>query len=826
MRTKTILILSMLVWSINQIYAQGPDGREIPTNGVISGKVVDDKGNPVEYATISLFSMRDSSLLTGGITDKDGAFKLSELRLGVYRLDIKFLGFEHKEIKPIYLFPKGRGKGEGVEQDFGEIKLENSAVALEDVNVIADKSNVQYQIDKKIVNVSQDINSASGSAVEVLQNVPSVSVDIDGNVELRGSGNFTVLIDGKPSVLEGSEALQQIPANMIENIEIITNPSAKFDPDGSAGIINVILKKKKNLGLNGLLNLSAGTNDKYSGNLNLSYKAGKFGFTLGLDYRDETRYGNGKMEQISKDTIKSIDYFSNYNGSRNFNHYGYGVQAGIDYYINDKNTLSLSGRFGERDFNRNSQSWYHEYTNPVSINSYYMRESKAGFGGNTYNVNLDYSLKFNKPQQKLDMSLYYSKREGTRADDQFMYFTDENFNILDIEPELNKADEKGPREDYRAKADFSSPVGKDGFLEAGYQARYEVDNEQYIYSTYNGLTSNWEVDPLKSNDVEFDRNIQAIYSTYAGKILGLDYKVGLRGEYTNRNLLQVVSKEEFIIDRFDLFPSAYITKQLSKTQQIQLNYSRRIDRPGGRQLDPFADYSDPKRIRQGNPYLEPEYIDSYELNFQQQFNKSFISLETFYRKTNNVISDKVYQISADTTLRTYENLNHDNSLGVEINMNLNLAKWWRLNASGTGYYYQILGELEGESINNETFTYNFRVNSMFTFAKNTKVQVNVFYRGPSITAQSTRKAFVFSSLAVRQDLMKNKLTLTAQLQDIFGATKFGFTNKTPIVYSSGEFSRESQVVRLSLTYRLNNFKQKRNKNDNGNGEDMNMDMDM
>jgi hypothetical protein len=468
------------------------------------------KGNPVEYATISLFSMRDSSLLTGGITGKDGTFKLSQLRLGVYRLDVKFLGFEHKEIKPIYLFPKGRGKGEGIEQDFREIKLENSAVALEDVNVVADKSHVQYQIDKKIVNVSQDVNSAGGTAVDILENTPSVNVDIDGNVELRGSSNFTVLIDGKPTVLESSEALQQIPANLIENIEIITNPSAKFDPDGSAGIINVILKKKKTLGLNGLLNLSAGTNDKYSGNLNLSYKTGKFGFTVGFDYQNETRYGKGKMEQINKDTVSFVDYLSKYDGSRDMNRYSVGFQAGIDYDINDKNRISLSGRFGDRDFSRNSQSWYHDYTNPASFDDYYMRQSKAGFGGNTYNINLDYNLKFKKPEQKLDLSFYYSQRDGTRADDQFKFYTDENRNILDIEPELNKADEKGPREDYRAKADFSSPVGKDGFLEAGYQARYEIDNEQYIYTTYNSLTTNWDVDPIKSNEVEFDRNIQAV----------------------------------------------------------------------------------------------------------------------------------------------------------------------------------------------------------------------------------------------------------------------------------------------------------------------------
>lgn len=822
MNKKTVLTISILLFSLSNLLAQGPNREQMPANGIISGTVVDDKGNPVEYATVSLVSMRDSSLLTGGITDSKGQFKLSELKLGVYILNIKFLGFETKEIKPIYLFPKGRGKGQGIEQQFDNIKLDNSAISIDDVNVVADKSHVQYKIDRKVVNVSQDINSASGSAVDILQNTPSVNVDIDGNVELRGSSKFTVLIDGKPTVLEASEALQQIPANLIENIEIITNPSAKFDPDGTAGIINVILQKKKSLGFNGLLNVSAGTGDKYKANATFNYKIGKFNITAGFDYRDEKRNGSGfqERETYTADTT----YYLNYDGTRNMNIYGYGFKGGIDYYINDNNTLSVSGRYGKREFTRTSNSYYHEYKNPTSVDEYYLRDNNMGYDGSSYSLSLDYSLKLKKPEQKLDVSLYYSNWDGTRLDDQYKYFTDANRNILDIDPELRRGDEIGPREDYRYNLDYVSPLGENGKIEAGFQGRYEIDNEQLIYSNYNPSLNDWEIDLVKSNSVEFSRNIQAAYATYTNKLWGFDYKIALRTEYTKRILNQVNKNETYDINRFDFFPSAYITRQLNKTQQIQLNYSRRIDRPHGRELDPFPDYSDPKNIRQGNPYLDPEYADSYELNFQQQFNKSFVSIETFYRRTNNLISREPISLGADTTVWTYQNLNHDNSLGAEVNANININKWWRFNASASGYYYQIIGQVDDQDVNNETFNYDFRLNNNFSFKSNTKIQLTGFYRGPSISAQGTTDAFYFTNLAVRQDLLKGKLTITAQVQDIFNSMKHQFTTETSQLYSNSEFRREGQVYTLSLTYRLNNFKQKRNSDRNEGDVEMDMDM--
>ncbi|RLD65126.1 MAG: hypothetical protein DRI95_09385 [Bacteroidetes bacterium] len=817
-----VIILFSLSLNITAQRPGGGQGRDMPTIGILSGTVYDEQGTPVEYATVSLFSMRDSKLVTGGITNSKGYFKIKEIKLGAYKVKIKFIGFNTKEIKGIYLFPKGKGKGQGTEQDLGKIKLEGSSVEIDDVNVVADKSHVQYKIDKKIVNVSQDVNSAGGSAVDILENTPSVNVDIDGNVELRGSSNFTVLIDGKPTVLEASEVLQQIPANVIENIEIITNPSAKFDADGAAGIINVIMKKKKQIGFNGVVNLSAGTRDKYKGNVLLNYKVGKFNFSGGLDYRNDMRYGSGMQDRITY--YPDTSYYMSYNGDRNMHIYGYGFQGGIDYYINDNNTISISGRSGTREFSRNSKSYYYEWTNPSNIDDYYLRDNDLGYDGASYNLNLNYNLKFKKPDQKLDVLLYYSNWDGKRFDDQYKYITDENQIIIDDNPEKRKTDQLTPRDQYRYQFDFTSPIGTNGILEAGYHGRYDISTSDYLYSIFNESTDEWELDTDISNKADFTRNIQAIYGTYTSKILDFDYKLGFRTEYTDRLIYMYSTGNEFVVNRLDFFPSAYLTKELNEKQQLQLSYSRRLNRPRNRNLNPFPNYSDPLNVRVGNPNLEPEFVDSYEFNFQNRFKKSFISAEAFYRRKNNLIT-RVNLLGEDNVIyRTYSNLNHDNSLGLELTANLQFNKWWKLSGSSSGYYYSIIGEIDNEDISNESFNWNLRLNNTFSFKSNTRIQLTGFYTGPSVTAQGSREAFYFANVAVRQDFLKKKFSLTAQIRDIFNTMGHSFTSETDDFYTYSEFTREGQVLTLSLTYRINNYKEKRNKGRNGDDDMEGIDM--
>ena len=477
-----------------------------------------------------------------------------------------------------------------------------------------------------------DVGSAGGSAVDVLENTPSVNVDIDGNVELRGSTNFTVLVDGKPTVLESDEILQQIPASSIENIEIITNPSAKYDPDGAAGIINVIMKHEKKFGLNGIVNVSVGTNDKYKGDASFSYKVGKFNLSAGFDYRDQKRYGTGSQDRRTDYSYTNTDtsFYMNYAGDRDRHIFGYGFKGGIDYYINDNNTLSISGKYGEREFSRTFSSFYEESTNPVSTKDYYLRSSDVGYSGSSYNLSLNYSLKFKDPNRKLDALLYYSNWDGKRIDDQDKYITDANAIIdTDLNPELRKSDLINPRSQYRYQLDYVSPVGADGMFEAGIQGRYEQKTADYQYSNFDPLTSTWVDDTDQMNKSDFYRNIQAAYGTFADKFWGFNYKLGLRMEYTDRLLDQNTTEDKYKVNRFDYFPSAYLTKELNKKQQIQMSYSRRINRPSNRNLNPFPNYMDPLNVRLGNPALEPEYVDSYELNFQNRFKKSFIAFETF-----------------------------------------------------------------------------------------------------------------------------------------------------------------------------------------------------
>jgi outer membrane receptor protein involved in Fe transport len=500
-------------------------------------------------------------------------------------------------------------------------------------------------------------------------------------------------------------------------------------------------------------------------------------------------------------------------------------QGGIDFFINNKNTLSISGRYYDRDFAHVSDSYYHEWSLPSTSDSYYLRKSESGFGGKNYNLSLDYNLKFAKPEQKLDFSFTYAKRDGVRKNDLFEYVTDASKNIdNDYDPILNKQDETGPDNDFRFKVDFVSPVGNSGMIEAGYQGRYEKEDEKSVYSTFNALNNTWEVNPARSNEINSTNNIQALYATWASKVLGFEYKVGIRGEYNFRTLYPV-SGDNYEYKRFEIFPDAYLTRQLSKTQQIQLSYSRRINRPDGRELDPFINWSDPDRPRGGNPELEPEYVDSYELNFQQQLSKSFISLETYFRRTNNLITDITIDWGDGILFRTYENQNYDNSLGIELNANIFLTQWWRLNASGTGFYYQLSGASDAVDVLKESFNYNFRFDNSFTLKKKTRIQITGFYRGPQVTVQGERKAVFFSNIAARQDFLKGKMTATLQIQDIFGASGWKFTEQTEFYRAEMNFTREPRVVTFSITYRLNNFKQKRNGNGEGR-EDMEMDMDM
>lgn len=809
------LLLALMAASV---WAQGGYGSmDIAPEGFIKGKVVEaGSDHPVEYANVALYSAADSALVTGGITNDKGIFELKQAPFGRFYLTVHFIGYEKQTIRNVVLSPESR------RLDLEVIKLQQAVTQLQDVQVVGERNHIEYQLDKKVINVNQNLVSAGATAVEALENAPSIRVDLEGNVSLRGSSNFTVLINGRPSVLSGSDALQQIPASAIDNIEIITNPSAKHDPDGVSGIINVIMKTDISQGLNGIVNASAGLNDKYETDLLLNYKTGRFNFSGGFSWnrRDYHLEGFEKRETLK---TGSTEYYERYEDGI-FRRKGHQFKAGIDYSITNSQTLSLSGDFGNFGFGRISDQRYYLYTVPASEDIYSVNRNESNRGEDYYNINLNYHNKLDQQGQELTALLYYSSEEGSDISLRNEYTADQDWSVMDPDPMQYRTFEGGNENEFRFELDYVKPFSKLSKMEAGLQYRYDWSPEDFSYALFNEETGVFEPIDEYSNASGFLRNIYAGYLTYSTELSRFQVQAGLRGEYTDRTVSDLQAARDYAIDRFDFFPTVHITRKLNETNQVQASYSRRINRPSGWYLEPFVTVEDENTVNQGNPTLEPEYVNSFELNYQKNFKTSFVSIEGYYRKTNNVFSRvrSVYDSTQNIILNTIANLNSDKSLGVEIMTNADPLPWLNVNASVTLYRYKLEGSVDEQEVDRESSNYDFRLSSALKLSPSTRLQMMGFYNSPSVTAQGERGGFYFVNIGARQDLFNNKLSATLQVRDIFGTMGHDFTSSTGNINVYSNFKREPRVVTLSLSYRINNYKsQERNRGQGGGDPDMN-----
>ncbi len=803
-----ILFLISTTISIAQPLSINEPVSKMILDGIIRGVVSDSKSNvPLPYTSIVLNNQRDSSFVMGTIAAEDGGFILEKVPYGNFYLEVKFIGYEKTIIPDIAVTTEQKEKNVGI------IKIVEASKQLEEVTVTAERSAVEYRLDKKIVQVSENLNAMGGSAAQALTNIPSITVDIDGNVSLRGSSNFTVLIDGKPSPLEGSDALRQIPASAVENIEIITNPSAKYDPDGLSGIINIITKKSALDGVSGIVNTSIGTGNKYRGDFLINYKDEKFSAFLGADYTDESRAGKINVSQMTtiNDTAKYVDH----SGSGPFTRKGYTFKGGIGYNLNEKSSISLEGNYGYGSFSRSSNENFKEYTIPSSIIKYYKLNESDSRYEDFYSLTLNYEKLFSNKDHKLTSYLYYANEWGGSDEHIDQYVTDENWNINDPDPYLIYVNEPGKESELRFQIDFSKPIGTEGKIESGYQMRNDQEKESYFFNEWNNDLNDWIDNPNFTNALVFRRNIQAAYGLYANKLLGFDYQLGLRGEYTFRSVKNDKADNPSELERFDYFPTVHISRKIGKDDQAQINYSRRIRRPQGRDLDPFVNYMSPNTVRVGNPDLLPEYVDSYELNFQKGLGKSWVSLETYYRLTHDAMT-RVTEVKEDgTRILTMDNLNEEQAMGAELMLNFIANKWFNLNLSGNMYKFQLFGTVMDADVSNSSTNYDSRFNANFRITPTTKFQVQGFYQGPTVTAQGSREDFLMTSAAVKQDFFKEKLSATLQIQDIFGTASSSFASIGENFYDKISMKRESQVVMLTLGYRINNYKKQ---NGNGGGD--------
>jgi outer membrane receptor protein involved in Fe transport len=813
-------LILLVVFLITDLQAQPGRGQNRPTmnsgDGKLSGKVVDAASDAgMEFTSVALYRNRDSSLVTGGITGPDGSFTLSQLPYGKFHLVANFMGYDKKIIEDITITPRNKIAS------IGTIELKQSAKALDEVEVIAEQSHVEYKIDRKVINVGQDINASTGTAADVLQNTPSVTVDIDGNVSLRGSSNFTVLIDGKPTPMSGNDALQQIPASAIRNIEIITNPSAKFDPDGMAGIINIVSKKNALSGLSGIVNAKIGTRDKYSGDFLLNYRSDRFNAYAGATYRDETYQGNiyYLKEFGSEDSLN----FDELNGNRDRIRQGQEVKAGVDYSFNDNNILGFSAELGSHEFTSMGMQKQRLYDRDLTYNNYILSDNVSSHGGDYYNLNLNYTKKFQKPGHELVSYVSLSGHDGSDSDSQIEYPTDSDYEIDNTEVPLKiRTGERGDEYEIRGQIDYTLPIGKEGKLEAGYQLRIDNELEEYLFEQFDPDLNEWTENDDFSSSTDFYRNIQALYATYGNSIGNYKYQLGLRGEYTDRKIISGQSNEERSINRLDFFPTLHFSRSFQNNHQLMASYSRRINRPRGWYLEPFLTYMNSTTLRQGDPGLEPEYMNSYEIGYQKSFGPSFIAFETYYKNTVNKIEriQKIHDAEERITLMTFDNISQDHSLGAELMLNFASLKWLNLNASTSVYRYWIEGEIDGVEIDTRSNNWHLRLNSTFNISSKTRFQLTTMYMGPSVTAQGEREAFFFTSAALRQDLFDRKLSATLQVRDIFGTMKHEFTSYGPNFKQYVEFSREPRVIMLSLSYKINNYRQRRGERGMDSGMEM------
>ena len=806
---KLILFIAVLLCS-QILFAQAPAQvgvqGNMPKDAKVTGTIIDGSTNqPVPYASIAVYRAKDSTLVTGVMSNDDGSFTIQGLPYGKFYVMVTSVGYKKQKVNDVLFTPNQKIAA------LGSVKVNLTATTLKEVVVVGSTPPVSYQIDKKVVDVSQNITASGGTLADALQNAPSVQTDMQGNITLRGSSNFTLLIDGKPSPISGSEGLQQIPASLVQNVEIITNPSAKYDAEGSAGIINVVMKKQKVKGESGIVNVTAGTGNKYSGNLNLNYKISKFNFTLGGDFTDMKSAIKNNMSNTDTLSPQLLKY-QTINGNGNFHRQGWGINGGIDYDINNKNSLSLKGTLGNRTFHRPLTSKYHDEYDSISkppTDIYYINSSSPEFKRNYGTLNLDYELKLDSTGQQLSASAYFSGGPNNNVSTLLEDTTDANWNSLG-KVKINQQTAQNSNEtDLRTKIDYSLPVGVKGKLEAGYQGRYFNSNANYQIKNY-GIEDTSQRDKLTYKD-----QIQAGYVTFSNSMPIFDYQLGLRAEYEDRVLNQEVQNKEYKINRIDFFPTIHLTRQLPWKLQLQASYTRRINRPNEWNIDPFVVHLDPQTIRKGNAGLLPEFANSFELNLEKKLtDASFVSVEGFLRQTSNLIQQiSTFDQGTQITTNTFGNIDHDRSMGAEIMAYLEPVKWFNLNTSFNVYNYHMFGT-PIPTVANSTNTWNIRVNPTFRVSKLTTVQVSYTYNAPTITAQGTRSGYYFSTLGIRQSLFKQKGSLTLQVRDLVGHTNYISTVESNHQYKYSNFQRESQVFLLTFSYRINNYKAKQNNKQN------------
>ena len=803
------------------------------TTGVLVGGVCDKNAKPLTYASVYVLNVGDSTMITYAITDQEGKFVIDGIPFGKAFLKIEYFGYGTVYTQPFTL------SQQNPVYKIQRIKMDQEATTLEGVEIVAQVEMLESNLDKTVFNVESSITTEGATAVEVLEEIPSVDVDMDGNVTLRGSENVTILVDGKPTHL----TLDQIPANLIQSIEVITNPSARLEPDGESGILNVVLKKRKESGFNGMVSLRGSMElfrnkpklGSYSGSLNFNYSYDKINFFFSYDFRGHNHYNGGTTDRRSWFGADTTRLFQENYGK--FGGYNHNLRTGIDWSINAKNTLSFTF-----SYNNNRNSSFSELS--VEDDSVRMDEllpyekyfQKSGDLGkrNNYSGTISYKKTFEKKGQELTADIYYTHNDRNSTDSTFQDF-EFPAGHLDVTQRSTTMDRNT---NASAQMDFVTPVGKKGRIETGYKVSYRSVGEDYRY--YEGDDSTEvALDPTRSNHFVFTEWINAAYFIYSTSFWDkLKLQAGVRGEIANTTSDLKSAGEIHKRNYYNLFPTLHVRYDITKEHSLQVSYSRRVSRPNIWQLNPFLNVSDRQNYRCGNPDLQPEFVNSVELGYLMTIKKSSLSATLYYRHRNNIIS-RYTEILQDTlegeehtyTLTTYRNLKSSQNFGIELVYGQQLWKFWRISLSGSFYRLIINSEENIDDYLARDWTWRVRLNQTFNLPKDWQIQLNFRYRAPSITTgsmgwgsggvgQGKQSGNYGLDLGVKKSFLNKSLVVSLNIRNLVNS----YRNKIETYSYRENYGYHAYSVRergrlnisLSISYKINNYKKRMEKQfDNG-----------
>ncbi|HEY4322857.1 MAG TPA: TonB-dependent receptor [Mucilaginibacter sp.] len=797
---KKISIIAIIVLScFSFANAQGTTA-----GGTVSGKLVDAANNqPLELATVSLVRQSDKHPVKGMQTDLNGNFSLTGIDNGVYVLHATYVSYLTYIKDSITITPQKNNI------QLGNIKMRQGKGLLKEVVVTAQKSQIQLGVDKKSFNVDQSLVSQGGSVTDLLTNVPSVQVDVDGNVSLRGSTNVKILINGKPSALTGgdiSDILQSIPASAIETIEVITNPSSKYQAEGDSGIINIILKKNSQKGFTGSASGSVGTQNTYNGTASLAYQNSKVNVYTNYSYRQGDRIGNGTVDKtthLNDGTIQTQDQVTD----QKFTFKGHNIRSGIDINLSPKTTLGFSNNINIRDRDRTQTGNTFINQNDTLLQRIDQNNLSNGHGTNL-DFSLDFNHKFKKKDEELSANIDYGIDKNNNFDNlqsDYYYYT-----IPQYFPSVQHNTTMGTQHNFNIQSDYTLPL-KNGKLEAGFRSNINNNNSNFISDTLNTTNGSFDYNPLLSNDFIYKENVNALYTNYQHTFGNFSIQGGLRLEDTHiRTILTdsttVNNKQDYI----RLYPSLFLTDKLTENQTLQLSYSRRVTRPNSRQLSPFVDQSDRLNYTTGNPDLKPQDIHSFELSYINYWKTVTLTSSLYYRLTyDNIqrITTPLTPTNTDTTITRFENVKSATNAGYELIAKVSPTAKLDFTANVNIYYRYIAGDPSLGLATTSGYSWNGNITANYKPIKKLGIQLRGDYEGPQVIPQGTMKAIYGVDAGIRYDIT-SKLNLSVNSRDIFNTRHFvqDINYNTPNFTSNQVSDRRfsTRVVLATLSYRFGN----------------------